>query len=415
MISLTSAIRTAGKALRANLGRSILTMLGIVIGIISIVLVISLGEGAQRLILNEVEGIGAQSIVLRPGRQPEGPTDIADTILSDSLKEKDVIALKNLQNVPGAASVDPAMFVPGNITYRDAIFRPTIFGWTSNAFERIFKITPAEGSFFTEDDIRLRVNVAVLGSNVKKELFGDANAINETVKIRGRSMRVVGVFAPRGQVAVFNLDDTVLVPYTTAQKTLLAVDHYHEIFITAKNDWDVNEVADDIRATIRETHNITDPEKDDFFVRTQQEAVEIIGTVTRVMTLFLSAIASIALVVGGIGIMNIMLVSVTERTQEIGLRKSVGASNRDILLQFLLEAVMLTGTGGIAGTAVAGGLLAIIALVARQYFGIDWPLVIPPSAILLGVGVATAVGLVFGIYPAHKAAQKDPIEALRYE
>jgi putative ABC transport system permease protein len=415
MMNLRAATKTAATALKINLGRSLLTILGIVIGVFSIVLLVALGQGAQSLILSEIEGIGANTVVLRPGKQPDNPTDIAGSILSDSLKDRDIEALRKPINVPGAEFVDPALFIPGLVLYQDAIYRPQTFGWTPDAFERIFNIVPEDGSYFSHEDVRQRARVAVIGHKVKRELFGGSDAIGESIKIQGQNMRVVGVFPSKGQVSFFDLDDTVLIPYTTAQKTLLGIDFYHEIFISAYEDADVNQVADDVRATIRETHGITDPAKDDFFVTTQQEAVEIIGTVTQVLTVFLAAIASIALVVGGIGIMNIMLVSVTERTQEIGLRKAVGASNENILTQFLLEAVMLTLSGGVIGTVLAVGISGLVSVVAQSRFNLAWPFQLPVDAILLGVGVAIGVGILFGIYPARKAAKKDPIEALRYE
>lgn len=415
MIRLKSTIRTAFKALTANIGRSLLTILGIVIGVMSIVLVVALGQGAQALILSEIQGIGADAVIVRPGRQPEGPTDIAESLLSDSIKDRDIVAMSRKDNVPGAISIDPAMIVPGSVSYQDEIYRGTTLGWTADALEEIFGIIPEEGFSFTDDDVRQRAKVAIIGSDVKEELFGASDAIGESITIKGQKLRVLGVLPPRGQTSFFNVDELILIPYTTAQKTLLGIDYYHEIFVRAASSDQVDEVAEDIRATLRETHNISDPEKDDFFVNTQQDAVEIIGTITQVLTVFLAAIASIALVVGGVGIMNIMLVSVTERTREIGLRKAVGATKKDILQQFLFEATMLTVSGGIIGTVIAILLAAVITFIIRTQFALSWPFQVPVGAILLGVGVASAVGLVFGIYPARKAANMDPIEALRYE
>lgn len=415
MIRLRSTIRTSYKALRSNIGRSLLTMLGVIIGVLAIVLVVSLGESAQELILSEIQGIGANAVILRPGRQPEGPSDVAETLLSDSIKDADIAALKRKENVPDAISVDPALFVPGSITYQDEVFRGTVIGWTSSALEETFGIAPADGFTFSEDDVRQRAKVAVIGAKVKEELFGESDAVGEFITISGQKLRVIGVLPARGQVTFFNIDELVLVPYTTAQKTLLGIDYYHEVFVRAAENDQVQQVAEDIRATIRERHGITDPAKDDFFVNTQQDAVETISTITQVLTVFLAAIASIALVVGGVGIMNIMLVSVTERTQEIGLRKAVGATRTDILRQFLLEAIMLTVTGGLIGTFGAIAISSLAAYVIRTQFSLAWPFQLPVNAIIIGVGVATAVGLAFGLYPARQAAKKDPIEALRYE
>lgn len=412
---LFAAIQIALRALRANLGRSLLTILGIVIGVLSIVLVVSLGDGAKGLILQEIEGIGANAVILRPGRQPESPVDIGESILSDSIKERDIQALRRKENVPHVLSINPAMLVPGPVTYQDQIFRPTTFGWTGSALTEIFGVSPEFGENFTDDDIRARAKVAVIGAKVKQELFGESEALGQSIKIRDHNIKVIGVLPARGQVSFFNIDELVMVPYSTAQKTLLGVDYYHEIFIRVDDDRNVPQVVADVEATMREMHNITDRAKDDFFVTTQQEALKTISTITQALTIFLVAIASIALVVAGIGIMNIMLVSVTERTQEIGLRKAVGATNADILTQFLLEAVILTLFGGVIGTVLAVGLSWLIAFIIRQQYNLAWPFVFPLGAILLGVSVATGVGLIFGIFPARRAAQKNPIEALRYE
>lgn len=414
-MNILATIKTAFGALRAHIGRSVLTVLGIVIGIVAIVLVISLGQGARELILNQVESIGANSIIVRPGREPSGPSDVAESILADSLKVRDLAALKNPINVPGVASVEPAMLVPGSISYQDEIYRATVFGWTPTALGEIFDIYPEQGSFFTEDDVREHAKVIVIGSKVKQELFGASDALGTFVTIRGQRMKVVGILPASGQVSLFNVDEVAIIPYTTAQKSLLGVSYFHELFVRTHSDVDVDRVSADIKATLRETHGITDPEKDDFFVVAQKDIVERVSTITRVLTIFLVAMASISLVVGGIGIMNIMLVSVTERTQEIGLRKALGATNRDIVTQFLIEGLMLTTFGGLVGTIIAIVLAAFVSTVAQLRFRLNWLFHLPVFGILLGVGIATAIGLVFGIYPARKAARKDPIEALRFE
>lgn len=414
-MNLISTTKTALRALQAHLGRSLLTILGIVIGIVAIVLVISLGKGAQELILNQVESIGANSIIVRPGREPHGPSDVAETILADSLKPRDVDALKRPANVPGLASLEPAILVPGSISYQDNVYRATVFGWTPRALQNIFHISPDQGSFFSDDDIRQQAKVIVIGSKVKQQLFGESDALGEYVTVRGQKLKIVGILPPSGQVSLFNVDEVAILPYTTAQKALLGISYFHEFFIRTDGIADVDQVSNDIKATLRETHGITDPLKDDFFVVAQKDIVQRVSTITQVLTIFLVAIASISLVVGGIGIMNIMLVSVTERTQEIGLRKALGATNKNILTQFLIESLMLTALGGVIGTTIAIVLSALVSTVAQTQFNLNWPFHLPVFGIILGVGTATAIGLVFGIYPARKAARKDPIEALRFE
>ncbi|HBE90583.1 MAG: hypothetical protein A3E37_03935 [Candidatus Andersenbacteria bacterium RIFCSPHIGHO2_12_FULL_46_9] len=408
-------LQTAFTSLLANPGRSLLTILGIVIGIIAIVLVIALGQGAQNLIVSELENFGANFIIIRPGRQPDTPTDIAESILGDSIKEKDIFALRRPENAPGVVSVDPAVLVTGEATYQENIFRPMIFGWTANAMEDGFGIRPAIGTTFTDEDIRQRAKVAIIGATMKEELFGSSDAIGRSFKLRGHNIRVIGVYPPSGQIMSFNMDEIAIVPYSTAQKDILGIDYYVEVFVRTDPDADIETVAEDIRATLRESHGITAAAKDDFFVWTQKDIVNRLGLITQTLTLFLVAIASISLLVGGIGIMNIMLVSVTERTHEIGLRKAVGATNSNIMRQFLAESIILTATGGLIGTGIAAALVFIITWIAQTQYQIAWPFYLPPFAILLGIGMATIVGLVFGIYPARKAALKDPIVSLRYE
>lgn len=414
-MSLLAIFSTAWQNLHLNWSRSLLTILGIVIGIIAIVLVVALGQSAEHLILNEISSIGAQAIIIRPGRQPRSPADIAQSAFSDALKAGDITALQKSSNVPGAQSINPAVLVTGEATYQNNLYRPVTFGWTPTALASLFNITPAEGSYFTDHDIRQHSKVAVIGHAVKNELFGQAGALGQFIKIRGHNIRVVGILPPQGQVLAFNVDDIVLLPYTTAQKTILGIDYYHEIYVALAPGAHLPTTADDIRATLRESHRITNPDRDDFFVVTQQDIVNSLQTVTQVLTLFLIAMASISLVVGGVGIMNIMLVSVTERTPEIGLRKAVGATNRDIRQQFLTEAILLTFSGGLIGTTIALGLASLITVIARAYFHLNWPLTFPLSGILLGLLTAVTLGLGFGLYPAAKAAAKHPIEALRYE
>ena len=408
-------LRTAIAGLRVNRVRSVLTILGIIIGVTAIVMVVALGQGAQGLILAEIEGIGGNTVIIRPGRQPEGPTDIADTILSDSIKQQDIEALNRRENVPGITSIEPGVIVPGSVTREDQIYRPLTLGWTGEGLLNLFNLDVAEGTIFTEEDIRQRAKVVILGHTVKQELFGDSNALGEFVSIRGHKLRVIGLLPKTGQTSFLDFDELMLMPYTTAQRTLLNIDFFHEVVVKLDEGADPRQVAEDVRATLRETHGITDSSKDDFFVLTQEEIASNIATVTNVLTIFLVAIASISLVVGGVGIMNIMLVSVTERTKEIGLRKAVGATDRNIMQQFLIEAVILTGTGGVIGTILATIFSSIVAIVARNSYGVPWPVTVPVTAIVLGVGTAALIGIIFGIYPARQAAKKDPIEALRYE
>jgi putative ABC transport system permease protein len=276
-------------------------------------------------------------------------------------------------------------------------------------------LEPDFGVTFLEEDVRQRASVAVIGSEVKEELFGQSDALGRRIKIKNHTFRIVGVIEPAGQVSFFNVDETVFVPYTTAQAYLSGTNYYNAIWVKATSQDIVDELATEIERTLRDLHRITDPEKDDFHVTTQADAVEMVGVITTVLQVLLVSIAAISLLVGGIGIMNIMLVSVTERTREIGLRKALGARETDILRQFLYEAVLLTLFGGCVGIMLGAALSFLASLILSRAVALSWQFTFPVSAMLLGLGVSTAIGLVFGLYPARAAARKNPMESLRYE
>jgi len=414
-MTLKDSLKTALGGLHANKTRSALTILGIVIGITAIMLMMSIGRGAENLILNEISGLGAETIVVRPGKEPKGPSDIGGTLFADSLKKRDVELLRRKENVPELVDLMPALLVPGSVSYGGETFTPVIFGGSAEFFAGAFNMYPEEGVLFDESDIRGRASVAVIGSKVKNELFGNASALGKYIKIKDRKFRIVGIFPSKGQVAFLNFDEMVIVPYTTAQTYLLGIDYFHEVIIKTTGPEAVARTVRDIEATMREAHGITDPEKDDFFVVTQQGIVDQIRTILRTLTVFLSSVVAIALVVGGVGIMNVMLVSVTERTREIGLRKALGATEKDIMTQFLLEAIFLTVIGGIIGIVLGAVLSFTVALILSKVVNLAWTFTFPLSAVFLGVGMSAFIGLVFGLYPARNAARKSPIDALRYE
>jgi putative ABC transport system permease protein len=403
---------TALKGLTTNRSRSALTILGIVIGITAIMLVVSLGAGAQKLILGQVQGLGTNTIAVIPGREPSGPSDVA-FLFSDSLKEKDIVALKNKANVPLVKSIMPTVFGAGPASYNSNTYQISIFGATS-FMKEVFDLHP-QGEFFTDENVNSRSDVAVLGNKIAKKLFEDEDPIGKKVKLRGRNFKVLGVLPETGGGSLFNFDDMALVPYTTAQDYITGKKSFNRIIMQTYADKDVPASVEDIKYILRESHGITDPEKDDFTVQTQQDLANRLSTITNALTYFLVAVASIALFVGGVGIMNIMLVSVTERTREIGLRKALGATDRDILSQFLLEAVLLTAIGGFVGIVLGSTLALITALGLSKGLGVNWTFVFPWGGALLGLSVSALIGLVFGGYPARQASRKSPIEALRYE
>lgn len=412
-MTLRQLVKTSFFGLNSHKSRSLLTILGIVIGVAAIILVMSLGEGAKGLIVGQIQSIGSKVIAVVPGREPTGPTDILSTF-ADSLKERDLAALQNKNNVPYAVNVMPLVFGSESAIFENETYRPTILGVT-DYYSRIYNIYPEAGRNFTAEEARGYADVAVIGSEVKEKLFGNKDALGEKIRIKGKNFRVIGVIGKTGQLAFLNFDQAIFMPYSTAQQYIFGIKYFNRIVVEANTEDNVEETAEDVKSTLRAMHNITDPTKDDFFVETQAEAVETVSTILSVFTLFLASVAAISLLVGGVGIMNIMLVSVTERTHEIGLRKAIGATNKDILTQFLLEAIILTATGGIIGILIGGTFSFLIAFALGKAFGLAWTFVLPVSAIVLGICISSGIGLIFGIYPARQAARKNPIEALRYE
>lgn len=412
-MTLKHTLKTAFTALKTNKSRTVLTILGIVIGITAIILIMSLGQGAQNLILSQIQSFGSKTIAIVPGRQPKGPTDIISTF-TDSLKQKDLDALQKKSNVPHLDKIMPVVFGSDTASYGNETYRPTIFGVT-DFFTQIYNIYPDQGRVFSDDEVKSYADVVIIGSKVKDELFGNEEALGQKIKIKGRNFKIIGVLSKKGQFAFLNFDEVAIIPYTTAQQYVFGIKYFHRIVVEADEEANVERTAEDIKFTLRDSHNISDPAKDDFFLETQAGAMEQVSTIMNILTYFLMAVAAISLLVGGVGIMNIMLVSVTERTREIGLRKAVGATNRNILSQFLLEAVILTAAGGVVGIILGLTFSFASSLILSRVLAVDWQFTLPISAILLGLGVATAVGLVFGIYPARQAAKKSPMEALRYE
>ncbi|MDP2631900.1 MAG: ABC transporter permease [Candidatus Uhrbacteria bacterium] len=404
-------LETSSTSLKTNKSRSILTILGIVIGIAAVIIMFSVGRSAEGLILNQVADLGADLVFIEPaaGDPTAGPPD---PFIERSLDIDDVDAL---EKVAVFSSITPILQSTSTVSREQESTFTQVIG-TTEGYIDVFPSEVLNGRFLDESDVGSYARVAVLGSEIAVDLFGDQDPIGERIKIKSTSLRVIGVFPEQGTRFFQNLDTQIAVPITTAQRDIFGVDHV--TYISARAIGDIDNAKDEARFTLRDTHNLDNPEgvpeKDDFFVSSQSDAVEIIGVVGSVLSLLLVSIAAISLVVGGIGIMNIMLVSVTERTKEIGLRKSVGATYKEILQQFLLEAVLLTMFGGIIGV-VLGVVFSVVASYAVGYYLDGWEPTVPISAVFLGVFVATTVGVVFGIYPARRAAKLDPIEALRYE
>jgi putative ABC transport system permease protein len=406
-------IATALDGLTTHKSRSALTTLGIIIGVAAIIVVMALGNGAQALILGTIESLGAETAVVQPGSPG---SDFGDSLLVKNLTQRDFDAITRPGNVPNLTLAMPQVFIPGKVAFEDNSYSAQMTGGTAEYYVKTFNIYPERGTVFTDSDVRNAARVAIIGQRVEDKLFGvGGNAVGEMITVGGKKVRVIGVFPQKGSLGFFNVDEVVLVPYTTAQTYITGTNHFNQILIKADSPDNVDKLVFDVGATLRDTHKIDPGMEDDFSIQTQKGLVEQVSTIVTILTAFLAAVVSISLVVGGVGIMNIMLVSVTERTKEIGLRKALGATQRDIRRQFLFEAVMLTGFGGIVGVII-GTLIAFLAsIVLSNTVAEGWKFVFPLSAAILGVGVSAGVGLVFGIYPATQAAKKSPIEALRYE
>jgi putative ABC transport system permease protein len=407
-------VRMAATGLTTHRSRSLLTILGIVIGIGAIIVVVALGESGKRLIIGEIQNMGPRNIFIVPGKASMDIANAGATLFTDSLRVKDLEDLEKKANVPDAVSVTPIVF--GNITstYGNESYIGMVMGSTPNIV-RLFNLTVAQGAFFPEESVTQKEAVVVIGKKVADELFHIQDPIGQKIKIKDKNYRVIGVFGQKGQGSFVNFDEAVVAPYTVVQQYILGVKHFQRMVVEVNDETNIKNAARDIGTLLRNNHDIDDPSKDDFSIMTQDDIAQTINTVTNILTIVLSSVAAISLVVGGVGIMNIMLVSVMERTREIGLRKALGATDRNILNQFLSEAVMLTVSGGVIGVIIGAGIGIVLALLIKYIYGIAFTFTFPVGGAVTGLIVATVVGFIFGIIPARQASKKSPMEALRYE
>lgn len=406
-MNILSLIRIAIKALMRNKKRAGLTMLGIIIGIASVIAMVSLGQSSTLSVREQLSGMGSNMIMISPARQMRGGVNMGNSS-AKSLDMKDLISLE--QNTRYVANVSPCVNSSAQLVYGSNNHPGSIQG-VSPCYLNIRMYKLESGIMFTDDDVKKYNKVCVIGKTVVDNLFKNGeNPIGQVVRFGSIPMKVIGVLESKGQNQMGqDQDDVVLVPYTTVQKRFMAVTHFNMLFASATSEEESEYAATEITYILRSNHKIGPGEEDDFDIRTQEELLTTMSSVTQLLTVLLAAIASISLIVGGIGIMNIMYVTVTERTKEIGLRMAIGAQNRDIMLQFLSESVILSLIGGLIGIVFGLILSYLLSYILK------WPFVVSQTAILVSFLVCAATGIFFGWYPAKKAANMDPIAALRYE
>ena len=405
----------AWQSIAANKLRAALTVLGILIGVGAVIAVMAVGKGSQRAVTESVQGLGTDLLFVRPGFSQSGAVRTAAGSAA-TLTLDDAEALADPANVPGVTHVAPETETFGQVVGGGQNVNTRVTGTTPD-YQYIRNYALAEGDFITQEQLDAKSAVVVLGSTVAENLFGDQSAVGQLVRVNSIQFRVVGVLESKGGTGLGSQDDVVIAPLTTVQTRLASArtarggQRIQTINVQVSSGKYMDAAKTGITETLRELHEITS--EDDFTVTSQQDLVSAYNDVSRTFTIFLSAIAGISLLVGGIGVMNVMLVSVTERTREIGIRKAIGAKRRDILLQFLLEAGMLSALGGALGVALGfGGARAIDGItVSNQVLRT----VVTLDIVVLAVAVAVVIGVFFGMYPATRAARLDPIEALRHE
>lgn len=406
-MNFTNLFKIAFRALINNKMRAFLTMLGIIIGVASVITMIAIGQGSKVSIQKQISEMGSNMIMIHPGGDRRGgvrrdPSEMQTLKLSDyeTLRDECTFVAGISPNVTSSGQL-----IAGNNNY------PSSFTGVGLDYLEIRQLTVESGEMFTETDIRTSSKVCVIGKTIADNLFPDgSDPIGEIIRFNKVPFRVIGVLKSKGYNSMgMDQDDIVLAPYSTVMKRLLAVQYLEGIFASALTEDMTENAIDEITTILRRTHKLLPTDEDDFTIRSQQELSNMLNTTTDMLTILLACIAGISLIVGGIGIMNIMYVSVTERTREIGLRMSVGARGVDILAQFLIESILISITGGLIGVMLGCGASIAVKFIAQ------WPIYIQPWSIILSFGVCTFTGVFFGWYPAKKAAALDPIDAIRYE
>ena len=409
MINVPDTLKISLRAIRINKMRSGLTMLGIIIGVGSVIAMLAVGTGASEKIRQQISSIGSNLLLIHPGSTTSGGLRMGMGS-QPTLTKDDADAI--LREIPKVQEVAPVLSGVAQVVYGNQNWSTGVYGSTPGIFV-VRDLSLVAGRIFTEQDIRSATKVAVLGQTVVTNLFGSSNPIGQVVRIKKLPFTVIGVLAEKGQsMQGQDQDDIIYIPVTTAQKKIFGTAFpgmVRNIMVKVRQADDLNAVENELNDLLRQRHRIGPREDNDFQVRNLTDMMQMAEQSTRVMTLLLGAIASVSLLVGGIGIMNIMLVSVTERTREIGIRMAVGAKTWDIRLQFMIEALTLSLMGGVIGIVLGSGGAKVIGIIA------GWPTVVSPLSIVLAFGFSALVGIFFGFYPAYKASLLNPIDALRYE
>ena len=403
----TNLIKIAVRALANNKLRGFLTMLGIIIGVASVITMLAIGQGSKRSIQAQISEMGSNMIMIQPGADMRGGVR-QDASAMETLKLQDYENI--VDETRFVSAVSPSVNSSGQAIYGANNAPTTVYGISPDYLEiRRYKV--GDGDMFTEQDIQTAAKVCVVGKTVVDNLFPDgSNPVGKVIRFQKLPFRIVGVLESKGYNSMgMDQDDLILAPYTTIQKKVLAITHLQGITCSALKEEYTDQAIDEITEILRRNHKLRDTDDDDFTIRSQQELSTMLTSTTDMMTVLLAAVAGISLLVGGIGIMNIMYVSVTERTREIGLRMSIGAKGIDILAQFLIESILISVTGGLIGVVFGVGAALVVNGVAH------FPIYIQPWSVILSFAVCTVTGVFFGWYPAKKAAQLDPIEAIRYE
>ena len=411
MRRLFESIKIAFQSLVSNKLRAFLTMLGIIIGVGAVVAMMSIGTGAQESIIKSVQDIGSNLIIVTPGNRQEEQQGFKQMLEDD--KDKEALKVEDVKMIEKEATLikgaAPAVLSSSIIAYLNKNTRASVYASSEKA-EYIYNFEIEKGQFYTASDVQNSANVVVIGHTVINKLFGKIDPIGKIIKVDGKNFTVIGIIKSKGTDQFGNdQDNSISMPITTAQHKLYGIDYINMIIAQSTSENNIDQASKEVEKILRRAHNLRTDEKNDFTVQNQTQLLDIVGTIINIFTITISSIAGISLLVGGIGIMNIMLVSVTERTREIGIRKAVGAKNKDILFQFLVESVVLSITGGILGI-----LFAVAVSIILNRFTILKP-TISAFPIILAITFSTMVGLFFGIYPAMRAARLNPIAALRYE